>query len=218
MKAIGNIYLTWRTGTGNRRFPVGTIKKSATEGIRFQYNQDEVAKAKEFGFVPYEGFPDLDKVYTENVIDIFGQRLIRSERNDVQDFYKFWEIDLNYKDDKFYMLAYTQGLLPTDNYEFLADFNPIRGLSFITEITGLSHYNIPSDTIKIGDKLGYELEPKNEYDKSAVKVFKGDILLGYIKTIHCKVFNKANKPLNITVHGIEKNGILKRVFLKIDSL
>ncbi|KEQ29555.1 HIRAN domain-containing protein [Pedobacter antarcticus] len=217
MKAIGNIYLTWRTGRGSSRFPVGTIKKSATGGVRFQYNKEVVAKAQVHGFVPYEGFPDLDKVYTENVIDIFGQRLIRNERNDVQDFYKFWGIDLSYKEDKFYMLAYTQGLLPTDNYEFLADFNPIKGLGFITEITGLSHHKIPSDTIKIGDRLQYQIDTKNEFDKNAVKVLTQGIILGYIKTIHCRIFSKTKRPFNLTVHGIEKNGVLNRVFLKVDT-
>jgi hypothetical protein len=70
MKAIGNIHLIWRLGKGSRRISVGTIKKSASEGIRFQYNQEGVKQAKKLGFVHYEGFPDTDKVYTENVIEI----------------------------------------------------------------------------------------------------------------------------------------------------
>jgi hypothetical protein len=46
------------------------LLKSASEGIRFQYNQEGVKQAKKLGFVHYEGFPDTDKVYTENVIEI----------------------------------------------------------------------------------------------------------------------------------------------------
>ena len=42
MKAIGNIHLIWRSGKGSRRISVGTIKNSASEGIRFQYNQKGV--------------------------------------------------------------------------------------------------------------------------------------------------------------------------------
>jgi hypothetical protein len=45
------------------------LLKSASEGIRFQYNQEGVKQAKKLGFVHYEG-PDTDKVYTENVIEI----------------------------------------------------------------------------------------------------------------------------------------------------
>lgn len=216
MKAIGNIHLIWRPGKGSRRISVGTIKKSASEGIRFQYNEKGVEKAKEFGFVHYEGFPDTskDKIYNENVIEIFGQRLMRSERPDLQDFYDFWNIDLSKKEDKFYMLAFTQGLLPTDNFEFLADFNPIDDLSFVTEITNLSEAQIPSDKVSVEDVLTYELEPNNLYDKKAVKVFKGEMYLGHIKLIHCKVFHKTNRQFQLIVQEVEKNGIIKRIFIK----
>ena len=214
MKAIGNIHLIWRTGKGSRRISVGTIKKSASEGIRFQYNQEGVDEAKALGFVHYEGFPDINKIYTENVIEIFGQRLMRSERPDLQDFYNFWNIDQCKKEDKFYMLAFTQGLLPTDNFEFLANFNPVDDLSFVTEITNLSEAQITSDKVFIGDILRYELEPNNQYDNKAVKVFKGELYLGHIKLIHCKVFHKTSKQFDLIVQGVEKNGVLKRIFVK----
>jgi hypothetical protein len=214
MKAIGNIHLIWRPGKGSRRISVGTIKKSTLEGIRFQYNQEGVEQAKKLGFVHYEGFPDTDKVYTENVIEIFGQRLMRSERPDLKDFYDFWNVDLSKKEDKFYMLAFTQGLLPTDNFEFLADFNAVNNLSFVTEITNLSEAQILSDKVSTGDVLRYELEPNNLYDKKAVKVFKEALYLGHIKLVHCKVFHKTNKQFNLIVQGVEKNGVLKRVFVK----
>jgi hypothetical protein len=42
---------------------------------------------------------------------------MRSERPDLQDFLRFWNIDLNKKEDKYYMLALLI-LLPTDNFEF----------------------------------------------------------------------------------------------------
>ena len=216
MKAVGNIHLIWRPGKGSRRISVGTIKKSATEGVRFQYNQDGVEEAKKLGFVHYEGFPDTskDKIYKENVIEIFGQRLMRSERPDLQDFYDFWNIDLNKREDKYYMLAFTQGLLPTDNFEFLAHFNPVENLSFVTEITNLLESQIPSDKVVVGDVLRYELEPNNQYDDKAVKVFKEDLYLGHIKLIHCGVFHKTNKQFDLIVQGIEKNGVLKRIFVK----
>ncbi len=214
MKAIGNIHLIWRPGKGSRRISVGTIKKSASEGVRFQYNQEGIDEAKKLGFIHYEGFPDTDKIYAENVIEIFGQRLMRSERPDLQDFYNFWNIDQRKKDDKFYMLAFTQGLLPTDNFEFLANFNPVDDLSFVTEITNLSEAKITSDKVFIGDILRYELEPNNHYDNNAVKVFKGELYLGHIKLIHCKVFHKTSKQFDLIVQGVEKNGVLKRIFVK----
>lgn len=216
MKTIGNIHLIWRPEKGKKRISVGTIKKSATEGIRFQYNESGVFDAEEKGFLYYEGFPDVYKTYEGNVIDVFGQRLTRSERPDVKDFYDFWHIDTSKKDDKFYMLAFTQGLLPTDNFEFLADFNPKEGLVFVTEIAGLSKTQVKSDDLSVGDIITYELDPHNEIDKFAVKLFKGNLFLGYIKLIHNRVFYKKSKMKpKLTVQSIEKNGIIKRAFIRV---
>jgi hypothetical protein len=215
MKEIGNIHLCWRKGKGSVRIPVGIIKHNATGGVRFSYNNIGVKKAKEFGFEKYEGFPDTSVIYTENVLEIFGQRLIKSERSDTSDFYKFWNIDTKYKDDVFYMLAYTQGLLPTDNFEFLADFHPSPNLSFISEITGLTELPLPIETLKIGDKLSYKLEPENIYDKKAVGLYLNDKYLGHVKLIHSRIFHKVSHIIPIEVYDIEKNGVLKRVFIKI---
>lgn len=214
MKAIGNIQLIWRAGKGSRRISIGSIRKNETEGVRFQYSPTGVEQAKEFGFEHYEGFPDTEKIYTENVLQIFGQRLIKSERSDLQDFYDFWNIDKSKVQHKFYMLAFTQGLLPTDNFEFLADFNPVKNLTFITEITNLSELQIDSNAVLTGDILRYELEPENQFDKNAVKVFKNDLYLGHIKLIHCNVFHKTKKIFHLQVQGVEKNGVLKRIFVK----
>jgi hypothetical protein len=215
MKTIGNIHLIWRPGKGSNRISVGTIKKSATEGIRFVYNQKGVLAAKKLGFIHYEGFPNTEKEYSENVIEIFGQRLMRTERPDLKEFYDFWNIDLTKKQDKYYMLAFTQGLLPTDSFEFLADFNPIEGLTFVTEITGLTLAKLDLDSVKKGDLLNYKLEPDNLFDKNAVKVFKGEKCLGNIKLIHCNVFHKTKKQFDLTVQEVEKNGVLIRIFVKV---
>jgi hypothetical protein len=213
MKAIENIQLIWRPARGSRRISVGTIKKSASE-TSFHYNQEGINEAKQFGFNHYESFPDVTKIYKENIIEIFGQRLMRSERPDLKDFYDFWNIDLEKRENKYYMLAFTQGLLPTDSFEFLANFNPVKNLSFVTEIAGLSKTQISSDIVSNGDILRYVLESNNSFDKNAVKVFKGDLELGYIKLVHCNVFHKTKKEFKLIVQGIEKNGVLKRIFVK----
>lgn len=106
MKAISTIYLVWRKGKGSRRKVVGRIKKNATEGVRFEYILSGVEEAQKEGFTPYIDFPDTSKVYTENVLDVFGQRLLKSERSDIQKYHDFWSIDPHYKEDKFYLLAF----------------------------------------------------------------------------------------------------------------
>ena len=67
-----------------------------------------------------------------------------------------------------------------------------------------------------GDLLRWERERSNEYDKFAIKVFKGDIFVGRVKRIHSRVFYKKNgDSLKITVKTVNRNGHLNRAFIKI---
>jgi hypothetical protein len=216
VKAIAKIYLAWRKGKGSRRKIVGVIRKNSTEGVHFCYLQEGVDEAQKEGFTPYTDFPDTSKVYTENILEIFGQRLIKTERTDIQKYLDFWDIDSKYQNDKFYLLAYTQGMLSTDNFEFLADFHPVKELRFVSEICGLSHAKVEPGTLHVGDILTWKLELENPKDRYAVKVLKGSIVLGYIKMIHSRVFHKQAKwPLKIKVKSLDQNGSINRVFIEI---
>ena len=216
MKEIGNIYLTWRKGIGYSRIPIGVVRRNVTYGVRFQYVEPEVKKAQKDGFTYYPDFPDISKEYTENVLDIIGKRLVNPERSDIQKYYDFWEINPAYKDDKYYLLAHTQGMLATDNFEFLADYNPIKGLSFISEICGLSHTKIEANFIQVDEELAWKFDKNNEFDSKAIQIFKEDRYLGNVKLIHCGVFHKnGGADLKIKVKSIEQNGSLSRVFIQI---
>jgi hypothetical protein len=217
MKEVGQIYLSWRKGPGASRHILGRLKRNATEGVRFDYLADGVAKAKKDGFSSYTEFPDLTKSYNGSALDIFGQRIMKSERADINDFLKFWEISPKYKSDKYYLLARTQGLNPSDNFEFLADYNPIKGLCFLTDLAGLSKFKLPPSLLKVGDRLIYELEKTNEFDDKAVKVFSQGQLVGYIKKIHSRVFHKVKEgELQLTVKALDTNGFIKRIFVKVE--
>lgn len=213
---IGHVFLAWRKGAGNPRVIIGVIKRNSTEGVTFRYIKAGLDAAKKDGFVIYPDFPDENKVYTEHVLDIFGQRLNKSEREDIHKYYSYWEIDPAKKDDKYYLLAHTQGMLPTDNFELLADYNPVKGLSFTSELCSLTHLKLPANTLEEGDMLRWEWESSNKYDKHAIKVFKGDVFVGRIKRIHSRVFFKKNgSKLKLAVKSINRNGHLNRAFIKI---
>lgn len=218
MKTFGNIFLIWRKGPGTRRIPVGVIKHNKTEGVRFEYLKKNLDLAYDNGFIPYTGFPDVEKVYNQNVLEIFSQRLAKSERNDLSKFYEFWKVDPKLKEDNLYMLAKTQGLIPTDNFEFLANFHPEKGLVFISEIAGLSKSKIHADLISEDDELIFEKEIDNKFDNYAVKLFKGDLFIGYVKLKHSSIFYKTDRKFKIKIHHLEKNGIIKRAFIKIEIL
>lgn len=216
MKEFEKIYLSWRKGRGSGRHIVGVLEHTLEGKFVFKYDKASVVEAEKDGFAPYTEFPEVTKSYNGNVLEIFGQRLIKSERPDIQSFYDFWEIEPEHKDDKFYMLGHTQGLQPTDNFEFLADYNLVDGLHFLTELAGLSTYQLPSGSLKEGDVLRFELDKNNEFDKEAVTVFKGDTEIGHIKRIHCKVFHKSgSENLKLSIKSVDKNGIIKKAFIKV---
>lgn len=216
MKEFDDIFLSWRQGQGNQRFIIGKLSKGSDNKFSFNYIKENVESAKKKGFSPYTEFPSIEKVYNGNVLEIFAQRLIKPERTDIQTFYDFWEIDSKYKDDKYYLLAHTQGLSTTDNFEFLADYNPIPGLHFLTELAKISIQQLPVGSIKINEELQYELEPNNQFDSNAVKVLQSGRELGYIKRIHNKVFYKrGGENLKLIVKALDQNGTIKRIFVKV---
>lgn len=216
MRSFGYLYLSWRKGVGYSRHIIGIIKIKPND-TTFSYILHAVEKAKNEGFTSYTEFPEITKVYSDNVIETFSQRLIKSERGDIRNFLSFWEIPLSKVEDKLYLLAYTQAWVPTDNFELLADFNPYKDLCFVTDLAGLSKTLINPDEVSVGDILTFK-RVSIESDKQAVQIYKGRLLLGYIKKIHSKVFYKKGiDNFSIIIKSIEKNGILKRVFLKVHS-
>lgn len=212
---IAHIYLAWRKGAGYPRITIGVIKRNAS-GVTFSYFKEGLEVARKDGFVTYTDFPNENHVYSDNVLEIFGLRLNKSEREDIQKYYDYWEIDPKCKDDKYYLLAHTQGLLPTDNFEFLADFNPVKGTAFTSELCGLTELRLPKDILNEGDNLTWVKDPQNEFDKYAVKVYKDDTFVGYIKRIHSHIFyKKCRSKLKITVKSLNRNGHLNRAFIRI---
>lgn len=212
---IRSLYLVWRKAKHSRRVLVGVITRKANS-FTFKYIQENIAYAKSQGFVNYPDFPDLTKTYTENVMSVFAQRLNNPNRADSDSYFKFWEIDPKYKDDKFYILAQTQGILSTDNFEFLASYYLKKDLSFISEIAGISNYNVKSGQLSIGDTLSWEKEKNNKYDKYAIKVLKGGKHLGYIKKVHNEVFHdKRAKSLKIRIKDMDVNGVVNRAFIVV---
>lgn len=212
------LFLSWRPGKGHRRILIGQIELKEDGSASFAYLQEGMAQAKKLGLQSYPDFPTTDKCYTENVLRTFANRLNNPARADIQQYYDFWKIPSERIDDKAYLLAHTGAMLPTDNFEILARYIPSPGLSFVSEVCGLSKMNIPSDFVHVDDELRYVTESENEYDPHAVRVYKGDTFLGYVKLVHNEVFDhQPAGAFTITVKSIEKNGHLNRCFIQIQQ-
>lgn len=215
---IQKIFLVWRPDKHKQRILIGEINYYKGT-YTFKYDQQRVIEASNDGFINYPDFPLINKVYTENVLTIFSQRLHDLNRTDTDRYFDFWEIDKRFAQDKFYLLAQTQGLLSTDNFEFLALYYLKKGLTFISEIAGIYKNRITSDFLHIGDKLSWEYEKDNMFDRDAILIKKGKTKLGYIKRVHNQVFkNKRAQNLTITVKDIEKNDKITRVFISIKNI
>ena len=216
MNDFEKIYLSWRPGQGSRRHIVGILEHLPDDKYTFKYDPKGIEEALKDGFSPYTEFKDTTKTYNGNVLDVFAQRLIKSERSDVESFYDFWEIDKQFINDKFYLLGHTQGLLPTDNYEFLAEYKPVQGLHFLTDLARVIDHKLPANSVIQGDELRYELDTGNQYSKYAVKVYKGTRELGFIKKIHSQIFHEvSNRKLKLIAKAIDQNGFIKRIFVKV---
>ena len=216
MVEFDKIFVTWRKGVGTRRHIIGVLQKTAEGKHVFKYDPTVSDLQLSEGFTPYTEFQDITKEYNGNVAEIFGQRLTKTDRPDIQSFFKFWEVDASKAQDKFYLLGKTQGLVPTDSFEFLADYHLTPDIHFLTELASLSKLQLPKGTLLIDDVLTFEKDTTNLYDKFAVKVFKEGREVGYIKKIHSKVFyQEGAEKLKLTVKAIDQNGVIKRVFVKV---
>lgn len=211
MNEVKRIYIAWREGDQRKLF--ASIDKGGKDACLRYILSDQEMRVQ--GIRPLVDFP-CGKEYTKNVLDILSLRLNDPTRPDMEKYYRFWEIPAEKRTDTFYLLAHTQGLLATDNYEFLAEYELTKDLRFISEICGLSQTNIKAEAISIGEKLRWEREPNNGYDPYAAAIYAGDLKLGYVKAVHNRVFatEKAN-GLNVRVKSIEANGHLGRVFVSI---
>jgi len=218
MTEFDKIYLAWRTGTSERRHIVGLLQRLPDGGYVFQYLPEARKLSEEKGFIPYTEFPDLDKQYKDNVVDIFAQRLTRTDRTDSAQFFSFWEVDPQRIQDKFYLLGKTQGLVSTDNFEFLAEYHFEKGIHFLTDVAGLTHLQLSKDSVLPGDNLSFRLEGTNEYDPLAVALFKGDLAVGYIKKVHNKIFHEPDSSLlQVKVKAVEQNGTIRKIFVTVSS-
>lgn len=218
MTEFDKIYLAWRAGASERRHIVGLLQRLPEGGYVFQYLPEAGKLSEEKGFIPYTEFPDLNKQYSDNVVEIFAQRLMRTDRTDSEQFFRFWEVDPPLMQDKFYLLGKTQGLVSTDNFEFLAEYHFENGIHFLTDVAGLTHLQLPKDSVRPGDMLSFRLEHTNEYDRLAVALSKDDLSVGYIKKVHNKIFHESgSERLQIKVKAVEQNGTIRKIFATVSS-
>lgn len=218
---FNHIALMWRPGPGHRRICVGniTVPKNG-DGIRFNYNEEGIADAQKIdpNFCGYPGLPLHSKHFSSlQVSEVFFGRLINNSRNDVNDFYDFWLVDKNRIQDSLYVLAQTQGLSPTDTFEFVPIYFSSHKTSFITDIAGLSKINFDLSKLSIGDVISFKKEEDNPADANAILVCFNGENIGYIKQGHNKVFQRKNyRKIKLKVWGIVTIPGYEKLYVRVD--
>ena len=212
---IRHIIVVWRPRRSYRRIPVAIVDSNGVE-TTFQYLKDGVEQARKEGFVYFPDFPDIEKRYEINVLKRLAFRINDNRRSDIQDYYSFWEVPEEAQKDIYRLLAYTQGILATDNFEFLAEYNDVQGVKFVTEVAGLSVVPLESTAIEEGDELEWRREPDNSYDPKAVALYKNGQKIGYVKKVHSLVFYLPNSEcLKVKVKKLVRNGHIAFAFILI---
>lgn len=218
------IYLTWRKDIDKTRHIVGMLIRDGDK-YSFEYIKENVEVAKSLdGFTYYEPFNNVEKIYTDNVLEFFKRRLLNPQRRDYDDFLNYWGA-LDYKQDSFSLLGLTGAKLLTDKFEFIAPHKEIPA-KFNTDISWLnteSEYLVNKirqlSNKEVEEHLSLEMEPDNSNDPKAVKVLFEKEKLGYIKSIHCEnIFDamKNNRTVDIKVANIIKNGTIKEILLRVN--
>ncbi|WP_413641781.1 HIRAN domain-containing protein [Parabacteroides distasonis] len=214
-KCFDKIYLSWRIGKGYPRIMVGMIEERSS-GVIFRYLREGVDEAVQYGFRGYPGLSLDQTFHDKNVIELFSKRIINFERNDTKWLLDFWEVDESLKGDVLYMLAMTQGKMQTDSFEFLASFIPDNGLSFVTDIAAITHYDFNLEKLQESDRLTFKKEPDNPKDEKAIQVCYKNEFVGYIKKGHNEVFwGKCSDDLKIEVKSITNTPSFKELYVKI---
>jgi hypothetical protein len=185
----GALFLTWQDPLSRRWFPVGKLR-SSNGHYCFEYIQGALT-AREHGFEPIHGFPDLNARYeSEELFPLFSNRVLPRSRPEYKSVLNWLSIGAT-ENDRVAILSRSGGRRATDTFEVFPcpDINSSGEYHILFLIHGLSH--MPAEAIARAEKLqpGEPLlmlkDFQNPIDPSAILLrtgeqYKGDVhIIGY---------------------------------------
>lgn len=190
------LWLIWKDPVSRRRYKVGILIREFST-YKFAYVNPELNDAKLVGFNYFPGFEDTKKTYeSDTLFTNIATRLPNETRPDYLEILNCYNLEKG--SDEFKILKTTRGRTITDNYEFVAAFDPNK-VEF--DVAGTSHCDDVEkckDYLKVNKKLYLEHEPSNPKDPNAIKViFKengNSYHLGYVPRYYSKeLLNELSK-------------------------
>lgn len=182
------LWLIWKDSVSRRRYKIGILTKELSK-YKFNYVNSELDNAKLAGFNYFPGFEDTKKTYESDVLFTnIATRLPNDTRPDYLEILNCYNLEKD--SDEFKILKATRGRTITDNYEFVAAFDPNK-VEF--DVAGTSHCSDVEkckNNLRVNEKIYLEHEPENSKDSNAIKVIykeKGNSYhLGYVPRYYSK--------------------------------
>lgn len=202
------LLVSWKGPKTKYNYLVGVLEKLG-KGYKFNYNANEVIKAKEEGFMPFIGLSDTHKEYrSEKLFPVFERRLPHKTRAVFKKFIE--ERNLDTSDDvNWNYLSIIGGRLATDSLSFQTPITFFNGaVSYTFEVAGWSYTKGNNRSLHMHDQLLLQIDENNPKDKYAVELIDPEHSqqrVGYIPRPFNQLFYKliANQTsLNAAIVGI----------------
>ena len=178
------LFVNWQDDKSRRIFPVGRLVTLPAGGYEFAYIS-AATEAQQFGFAPFQAFPQLTEVYEAKELPaFFKNRLLQQGRPDYPRYLR--ELGLEPAEaTPVEILARSGGRRVTDPLEVFAEFVPTDGRFeahfFVRGTRHLVGAEAAALELKPGDQLALKHEQTNEFNPNAHVVICHDgRAVGYV--------------------------------------
>ena len=171
-----NLWLIWKNPAekSRRRYRIGTLSAVSKDGqtrFEFKYENPELNDAIKAGFTTFPGFEKYDEEYVSKPNELFpsiAMRLPDPKRPDYLEILNNY--DLTEESSDYEILTATRGRLRNDTFEFVPVFDEDK-IEF--DLAGTRHSDIGEckNDMNDDDSLELQLDPLNDKDDNAIKVF-----------------------------------------------
>jgi hypothetical protein len=211
---VTKLYVAWRDPINRSWYPVGRLTVDPTGTYTFVYTKGAINHGLTFLNMPSKW------AYRSNqLFPLFSNRIISPERPEYKRYLDWLDMNVTEKYDPIEMLALTEGIKATDNFEFFQCPSKTEDGKYKVNflVHGLRH--IPKTTVErlnrlqTGQMLYLMLDIQNPYDSNAIALRTSDptMLAGY-----CPRYLSPDVRKLITLNG-QKNIRVEVKKLNIDA-
>ena len=206
--------LLWRSPKEKEGFfAIAKIERKSNGSIIFYYLKDteDYKNAQNRGFDGYSAFPEKDKIYTTNVLELFMRRLPPKKREDFKFYLNQLGLDQNIEIPDFALLGYSGAQLATDDFKLVYTFDNLEvPCEVVMGAVGVRHCLKDMSVLQLNERVNFVPDPTNIHDPNAIIIeYRGD-KIGYVSRVQSESFLKILKIYNVSALIQKINGTEKR--------